>query len=124
MTTPRTPSIIQKPWGVTRNVGWGIWHASIKAGGYSSRHRHLDLHNVFYVVSGQLQVIEWDGEEKCCHLLEAGGTLLVPEKRWHRFVALTDVELVEHYLGDNAHSPNFSIERSDQGGIRQCEYSA
>lgn len=116
---------VDKLWGVTRCVfkddTHEVWHASPKAGGYSSRHRHLHMPNKFYVVSGKLHVelyAQKPGpgiDPLCIVTLTAGQEYTVPEGDWHRFVAGTDVELVEVYW-THIKTEGY-IERTDLGGV-------
>lgn len=118
-------TVEDKSWGVTRKVfedqTHSIWHASPKAGGFSSRHRHHKMPNKFYVVSGTLLVEVYatkpsvgDGPLHTV-TLTAGQEATVVEGVWHRFVAKTDVELIEIYW---AHlKEGGDIERVDLGGL-------
>lgn len=114
-----------KLWGMTRCVfrddSHQVWHASPRAGGYSSRHKHDTLPNLFYVVSGTLHVERYfnrPGKDEHPGLvveINAGETYTVPAGEWHRFIAQTDVELVEIYY---THVPTGGdITRVDVGGV-------
>lgn len=96
-----------KPWGVTRCINISgceeLWHASVLRGGYSSRHYHRDKMNKFYVVSGTLLVNIYDdpAEEPSATILLASGTSYgVPSEVWHSFLAVQDVEMIEHYTAN------------------------
>jgi len=91
---------VPKPWGVVREIHRSpavvVHHASIRSGGRSSKgdwHRHPCGVNDFYVVSGKLEV-EVEHQQ---HLLGPGMILSVGPGEWHRFHALSDVELIETY---------------------------
>jgi len=114
----------KKAWGETRCVMRhfysSVHHASIKKGGYSSRHKHEKSDNKFYVLSGILKVCWYkEDTEEVTHeiTLEAGMDLTVAPNTWHRFEAVIDVELIETYcasmpvLGDD-------ITRADTGGLK------
>ncbi len=112
---------IVKAWGRTRRVFLGhgaeIWHASIVPGGYSSQHRHRKNFNQFYVVGGELLVhfylAKGDQQPHRTCELHRGDQLVVNPMEWHRFEAVTGVELIETYwvsLGEE------DIERYDVGG--------
>lgn len=114
-----------KLWGMTRCVfrddAHQVWHASPKAGGFSSRHKHDSLPNLFYVVSGTLHV-EVYGERPERGIDPAlvveigpGEQYTVEAGEWHRFIAQTDVELVEIYYTHVP--PNGDITRVDVGGV-------
>jgi len=116
-----TPTVTDKLWGKTRCIQFGnhieIWHASIRKGGYSSKHCHTKKFNDFYVVSGELEVEFYLTKDAAVPykiaLLKAGQRLTTDLNEWHRFRALTDVELIENYW--NTIDPT-DIERHDEGG--------
>lgn len=119
----KAPEATEKPWGKTRRIyldhGVEIWHASIDKGGFSSRHHHRSKVNDFYVVSGELAVLTYEGDMarvKACHTLKAGDKLSLGPGEWHRFQALTDVELIEIYWLLDIDAED--IVRSDTGGKR------
>lgn len=96
--------IDEKPWGTNRLIYQGpyteVWHASIKAGGVSSdgrMHKHALKNNDFYVVSGTLEVSQEDGDFLAGSTMRAGSQFSISAGRWHRFEAVTDVELIEVY---------------------------
>lgn len=110
-----------KLWGETdcifRDQCCEIWRATVKAGGYSSLHRHLRKSNAFHILSGTLK-LEWLGTESW---LRDGQAAQILAGVWHRFHAYTDVEMIEVYVGDTSSE---DIERKDTGGIRPCAFSA
>ena len=115
-----------KLWGLTRCLfkddSHEVWHATARAGGYSSRHRHRKMPNKFYVVSGVLHVEQYgldrpDKDTDPVHVMtvRAGQECTVDADYWHRFIAQTDVELIEIYW---THIPQRGdIERTDLGGV-------
>lgn len=109
---------VDKLWGGTRCVhrdgSHEVHHASIRKGGYSSRHSHRTKANLFYVLSGTLLVHRYDPDEAPV-TLTAGQRYTVPSNRDHRFEALTDVELIEVYWVDDLDPDD--IVRLDVGGI-------
>jgi mannose-6-phosphate isomerase-like protein (cupin superfamily) len=115
------PPTVEKSWGVTRPLRYGerdeLHHASIKKGGYSSRHRHVGKENYFYVLSGTLYIQRYDPDYRPVRLT-AGMAYVSPAGEWHRFYATTDVELIEYYWNadGNPIDPD-DIERLDMGGI-------
>ena len=111
----------EKLWGETRcvhkDVTHEVWHASPRAGGFSSRHYHERKPNKFYVVKGEIIVLVYrDGSrsEYDPFVLRAGNQLTVPEGVWHRFKAVRDSELIEVYWVEL--KPGADIVRSDEGG--------
>jgi len=90
-----------KDWGYTteffRNSTSSAHHLEIKKGGFCSEHRHTHKHNVFYVISGELELTIWRGKNKDVTVITAGQTTAVPPDVWHRFKGLTDVECIEIY---------------------------
>lgn len=112
----------EKNWGITRKVYKGpvneLHHLSIKQGGYSSEHRH-PKHNLFYVLSGLLEISIWrneEGEEKLIDVTKLGPEEVsaVPPGFWHKFRALEDTECMELYY-TILQIPD--IERRTKGGI-------
>lgn len=113
----------EKPWGSTRCV-WRdttheIWHASIKAGGYSSKHYHERKPNLFYVGAGRLLVHVYNNDKATIPLdtytLGPGDRVTIEDGVWHQFEALTDVELVEAYW---TYLKGEDIVRADEGGCK------
>lgn len=116
-------SVQRKPWGETRCVfrdqTHEVWHASIRRGGYSSRHFHERKANEFYVVAGVLKVHVWDAQystqPRVTHVLTAGERVMVDDHVWHTFEADSDVELIETYY---SHLKGEDIVRHDTGGLK------
>ncbi|MBS3927482.1 MAG: hypothetical protein KGZ65_02555 [Sphingomonadales bacterium] len=123
MTRVMTPIVKEKLWGVTRPVDISptheLHHATIKAGGFSSQHCHHRKFNGFYVVSGTLLVHFYrrkgDATPYDTGRAEAGSSVIAVWDEWHRFEAVTDVELIEWYFND--HVDPTDIERYDEGGL-------
>lgn len=97
------------------------WHAVAVRGGYSSRHYHPHKANEFRVISGVLRIEEWysdkpTGRPVVTTEIRAGGRYRVNKNVWHRFVAVTAVEMTEVYTHD-AGVPLLDIVRYDEGGV-------
>lgn len=115
----------QKLWGENRSIFCGhaveVHHASIRRGGYSSQHRHRAKANDFYVVSGELEILVYTDKGHVIplerHVLKAGQKMTTPPNLWHRFNALTDVELIETYWLHTIDPAD--IDRHDVGGLRE-----
>jgi len=110
-----------KLWGQTRCIHVDrhteLHHASIHAGGYSSRHSHTYKHNLFYVLSGELKVHRYDPDEPPV-VLRAGEAYTAPAGRDHRFEAVAAVELIELYWPvHGADLDPDDIVRLDIGGL-------
>lgn len=91
-----------KAWGETTgfftNAVVSAHHLSIKKGGICSEHYHNHKSNLFYVISGKLEVTIWLGQgSKDITVLGSGQATAVPPGLWHRFRGLTDVECIEIY---------------------------
>jgi len=108
-----------KVWGATtlicRTPHLTIHLLEIKAGGFSSEHRHAGKANLFYVLSGALEIKQWrDGnaepDETC---LGPDQATTVPAGIWHRFKALTDVRAIEICA---AEAIDNDIDRRTRGG--------
>ncbi len=113
-----------KVWGETRNTfrdkTHEVWHASITAGGFSSVHYHKHKTNHFYVASGTLLVRVYpDGPQAPgrAFLLGAGASITVEPGVWHRFEAVSAVELVETYWAGL--EDGYDIVRHDDGGVKK-----
>lgn len=89
---------ISKPWGHTYRLpmpsGCEVYVAYIRAGGESSFHKHLQANNVFFVVSGALEIRQQIGG---FIRLKAGDVLPVETNNWHSFRAMEDSVVVEAY---------------------------
>lgn len=122
------PTVIEatrqdKPWGHTRcvyrDMTHEIWHASIKAGGFSSRHYHDRKPNLFYVGAGTLLVHVYNNDKATIPLdtytLGPGERVVIDDGVWHQFEAVTPVELVEVYW---VYLKGEDIVRADEGGLK------
>lgn len=109
---------VSKFWGTTRCLHRGptieIWHASIKRGGYSSKHTHQLKLNDFYVVSGKMIVRLFHADGNTVSVcIEAGQHFTVAPGDLHQFESLQDTELIETY---HARMPE-DIFRVTEGGV-------
>jgi len=91
-----------KNWGYTteffRNAMVSAHHLEIKEGGYCSEHRHEHKYNLFYVITGMLELTIWrDDKAKDETVIEAGQTTAISPGFYHKFKALTKVECIEMY---------------------------
>lgn len=113
-----------KLWGETteffRNATVSAHHLNIKKGGYSSEHRHEHKSNLFYVISGVLEITIFRPlhgsdtyETYDVTVLRAGQTSTVPPGLFHKFKGLEDTEAIELYQVE-LQEPD--IERRRQGG--------
>jgi len=91
-----------KIWGFTaeffRNSIVSAHHLSIKKGKFCSEHFHKHKYNLFYVISGELEITIWrDKSLKDITIVYEGQTTAIPPGFYHKFRALTDVECIEIY---------------------------
>ena len=108
-----------KKWGYTtrisHNAAISIYHLEIKRDGFCSEHRHKHKYNLFYVISGVLELTIWRGEAKDVTIINAGQTTEIPPGFWHKFKGITPVECIEIYevllIGED-------IERRTEGGLK------
>lgn len=118
------PEWTPKVWGRTKCVFIGnnfeVHELEIKAGGYSSRHRHRKW-NRFHVMTGRLKVEQFDtpDSQPDDRILNPGDFFLVAPETWHRFVALEDCHVLEVYWTTDIDP--LDIERFDEGGILEEE---
>lgn len=71
----------------------------IRAGGYSSEHKHFRKVNHFHVIRGEMEIVQWpeNAVDPDRTTLRAGDGLTVPVGQWHQFRAITDCLCVETY---------------------------
>ena len=94
-----------KVWGETEQVfndgTISVNFLEIKKGGFCSEHQHSQKMNMFYVISGHLQVSQWpgasEGEQPDITGLKAGQSTTVPVGSWHMFRAIEDTICLEIY---------------------------
>jgi mannose-6-phosphate isomerase-like protein (cupin superfamily) len=94
-------------------------HLSIRKGGYCSKHRHDHKFNLFYVLSGLLELTIWrENDVLDITVIEPGQVSGVPPGFWHRFKALEPTEAVEVYEVLLI-EPDIEREPGSQGGIER-----
>lgn len=114
----------RKAWGWTRlavqSEVYQRHELVVEAGGYCSRHYHMDRANHFRVLSGLLTVeVWWDERRKVTHTLRAGQTLDIPSLVQHRFTVLEPGRVIEEYWADRGGTVRSDdIVRLDTGGKR------
>ncbi len=109
-----TTAIVQRP-------VFSIHLLDIRAGGFSSTHKHLRKVNHFYVVRGKLKIRQWPAngfisETPDVTVLEPGDSLTIPVGVWHQFIAETDCVCLETYESAPVED---DIERRTHGGIAE-----
>lgn len=110
-----------KDWGYTteffRNAIVSSHHLEIKRGGFCSEHVHEHKYNLFYVISGELELTIWRDEKmKDVTIVTAGQSTAIPPSFWHKFRALTHVECIEIY---QVLLLEPDIDRRSDGGVEQ-----
>lgn len=108
-----------KNWGYTteffRNAMVSAHHLEIRKGGYCSEHRHEHKYNIFYVISGKLEITIWRDVGKIdVTIISAGQATAVSPGFYHKFKALTDVHCIEVY---QVLLIEPDIDRRSRGGI-------
>lgn len=117
-----------KVWGVAQHVfsspscAVSILHA--EKGGYSSRHKHLHRVNRFIVISGSIDVVQYneDGSQETSRItLNGGGVTDVPAGIVHRFEVNISGTVVEVYWPADRFSEVMltDIHRLDIGGMKE-----
>jgi len=91
-----------KAWGYTteffRNAMVSAYHLEINKGGFCSEHRHKHKFNLFYVLSGKLEVTIWrSAQMKDVTVVEAGQATAVAPGDYHMFRGLEKTECIEVY---------------------------
>jgi len=91
----------------------------VKEGGFCSVHTHKHKWNLFYVISGELEVDvhqnNYDLIDTTC-LIEGEWTTVRPNE-FHSFRAITDVEGLELYYPEPLSE---DIIRKTVGGLQEC----
>ena len=112
-----------KIWGETEEIyNNGILSVNVlhvKKGGFCSEHQHARKSNLFHIVSGRLQIVQWqgctEGEAPDATVAVSGESTAIPAGVWHQFEALEDTLCLEIYevrfSGDD-------ITRRTHGGMR------
>ena len=91
-----------KNWGYTteifRNAMVSAHHLEINEGGYCSEHCHEHKYNLFYVLTGVLELTIWrNGKTPDVTVIEAGQTTAIPPGFYHKFKAKTECQCIEVY---------------------------
>ncbi len=97
--------------GATLSIHW----LAISKGGYSSEHIHEHKRNVFFVLKGRLEVIQWPAGREIpdVTVLGPGDTTEVKPGIWHGFRAIETTDCIEVYSGRLIGA---DITRRTQGG--------
>lgn len=78
--------------------------AGIRAGGFSSIHRHDFQANAFFLLKGRMLLTEYEQDVygkpvlEREHVLLPGDSVMVPARRLHKFLSLADCRLLEVYV--------------------------
>ena len=92
-------------------------YLKIKAGGYCSEHRHNKKSNLFFVLSGYLEIQIWREKNQIdTTILGPGQMSEVPPEVYHKFAAHEDCECIEIY---QVKLQDPDIERRDKGGLKK-----
>ena len=109
-----------KVWGETEEIFnngiVSVNHLKIKKGGYCSEHFHKRKRNTFFIISGNLSIKIWRGDDFDETVIWAGESTVIEPQVYHQFKALTDVECIEMYEVD-LKGPD--IERRTVGGKKK-----
>jgi len=108
-----------KIWGYTteffRNAIVSAHHLSIRKGGYCSEHRHEHKYNLFYVISGKLEITIWrDDRLEDITVLTSGQSSAIAPGFFHKFKALENTECIEIY---QVFLEDPDIDRRTEGGV-------
>lgn len=114
----------KKHWGVTRCIFTDkhceLHHATSVRKGYCSKHKHVTKPNMFYVLQGTLEVETFAKKSATSPVrtdtVLRGQSLTIPAGVWHRFRALTEVDMIEFYWSELDRE---DIVRADEGGVEQ-----
>lgn len=95
-----------KIWGTTwplfNKNGVELHRIEVKAGGFCSLHHHEHKYNWFFVVSGELRIIEHKGDTGTIDTttLEEWESCCVPPGNKHMFKAMADTVAFEAYWSE------------------------
>ena len=107
-----------KFWGKTQGIFCGptseVHYLEIDKGGYSSKHKHENKFNRFFLIEGSLKIIIYRTTGEDVTILSKGQFTDVPPETWHKFECLEDSKCLEVYWVDEI-DPN-DIERDGVGG--------
>lgn len=110
-----------KVWGVTEEIfnngTISVNILLIQKGGFCSEHQHAQKENLFFVISGALEISQWagcsEGERPDVTRLGPGQSTTIPVGAWHKFKALEDTYCIEIYA---VRFNGEDIRRRTQGG--------
>lgn len=110
-----------KNWGYTteifRNAMVSAHHLEINEGGYCSEHYHKHKYNMFYVLTGILELTIWrNGKTPDVTVIEAGQSSAISPGFYHKFRGKTKCEAIEIYQV-LLNEPD--IERRTVGGLEK-----
>ena len=109
-----------KVWGHTEDLfnknNVEFHRIEAKKGGYSSKHKHVNKHNAFYVERGKLKITVWKKDYDLVDetVVETGEMTSVAPDDFHMFEALEDTVAYEIYWTE-LHTSD--IIRENCGGI-------
>lgn len=91
-----------KNWGYTtkffENAIVSAHHLEINEGGYCSEHYHKYKFNLFYVISGKLELTIWrKGKTKDVTIVGPGQASAISPSFYHMFKGITKCEAIEIY---------------------------
>lgn len=108
-----------KNWGCTtaffQSAVVSSHHLEINKGGFCSEHKHKFKFNLFYVISGRLEITIWrENEKKDITVIGPRQSTIIPPGVWHQFRGLEDTQCIEVYTVQ-LREPD--IKRRTQGGM-------
>lgn len=92
----------QKSWGTStliyHDTNTEVHRACINKGGICSKHYHDFKYNFFFVETGLLIVKIWESNDSYKEVfLHAGDKITVEPKKWHKFLAIEQSNILEIY---------------------------
>ena len=114
--------IAGKIWGTTevllKNEVLEIHRINTKTGGYCSKHHHEHKYNLFYVISGVMEISVWKKDYDLIDvtILDEGDSMIVKPGEQHRFYARVGGEAMEVYWNKTVDSND--IVRESHGGFK------
>ncbi len=89
-------------WHIFNSDQSAVSHLQVEKGHCCSRHKHLERANMFAVISGVIEIEQWNGDlgTMMVRKLVPGDTCIVPSGIIHRFRVIESGQVIEIYWPD------------------------
>ena len=114
---PKKEPCLNKGWGeevvVHNDQNYCTKILNLKRGGECSLHMHLEKHETFWVLSGEVEIELFFNLERNRLILKAGESIDIPARMGHKFKALQPSTLIEASNYDREEEDIIRIEGGD-----------